>query len=152
MKDSSEMATEISPAKPESRYLRLLHRVTLVAVAVGAIGSVSFVLRAGQRTPRLLLVLFIIWVLSPFAVLFWANMVSKRWSVVTQVTLYCVTLIVTLGSLATYGELIDLKPAKSANAFLFVIVPPISWMFMVIVIPMAAFISNRLSRQGVRQV
>ena len=33
---------------------------------VGAVGSVGFLLRAGQRTPRLLLVLFVLWVLSPF--------------------------------------------------------------------------------------
>jgi hypothetical protein len=104
--------------------------------------------RAGERTPRLLLVLFTIWVLSPFVALLWANMVSKHWSVITRVTLYCVTLIVTLASLAIYGELVDVRPPGSANAFLFVAVPPASWVFMTIVVATAAFISRRLSHQG----
>ena len=125
-----------------------LRAVALIAGVAGATGSLGFMLRAGQRTPRLLLLLFTIWVLSPFVALVWANMVSKRWSVVTRATLYCVTLVVTLGSLAIYGELVVLRPPGSANAFLFVVVPPASWVFMAIVVPMAALISGKLSRRG----
>jgi hypothetical protein len=105
-------------------------------------------LRAGQRTPRLLLVLFTIWVLSPFAALLWANIVSKRWSVLTRATLYCATLVITLGSLAIYSELVVVRPRGSANAFLFVAVPPASWVFMTIVVALAALVSHRRSRQG----
>jgi cytochrome c-type biogenesis protein CcmH/NrfF len=50
--------------------------------------------------------------------------------------------------LAIYGELVVLKPPGSPNAFLFVAVPPASWVFMTIVVLMAAFISGRLSRRG----
>ena len=120
--------------------------VALIAVVTGAWGSVGLMLRAGRRTPRLLLVLFVIWLLSPFVALLWANMVSKRWSDVTRATLYGVTLVVALSSLAIYGELVVLKPPGSPNAFLFVVVPPASWMFMTIVVPVAALISGRMSR------
>ena len=96
----------------------------------------------------MLLVLFTIWVLSPFVALLWANMVSKRWSVVTRAALYGVTLVVALGSLAIYSELIVSKPPGSPNAFLFVAVPPASWVFITIVVPMTAFIAGRLSRRG----
>lgn len=89
---------------------------------------------------EIILILFTVWVLSPFVALLWANTVSKHWSVVTRAMLYCVTLIVTLGSLAIYGELVDLSPPGSANAFLFVAVPPVSLLFITIVVPMAAFI------------
>jgi hypothetical protein len=143
-----EITSEASWGRPDGGFLGLLRAVSLVAVVAGAVGSVGLMLRAGQRTPRLLLVLFTIWVLSPVVALLWANMVSKRWSVVTRATLYCVTLVVTLGSLAIYGELVVLRPPGSANAFLFVVVPPASWVFMTIVVPMAALISRRLSRQG----
>jgi hypothetical protein len=105
-------------------------------------------LRAGQRTPRLLLALFTVWVLSPFAALLWANIVSKGWSVLTRATLYCVTFVITLGSLATYGELVVIRPRGSANAFLFVAVPPVSWGFMTIVVTMAALVSRWRSHQG----
>jgi hypothetical protein len=50
--------------------------------------------------------------------------------------------------LAIYGEWINLRPAGSANAFLWVIVPPASLVFITVVVGIAAFISNRSSRGG----
>jgi hypothetical protein len=144
----SEITSKASRSRPEGGFLGRLRTAAFITVVAGAVGSVGLMLRAGQRTPRLLLILFTLWVLSPFAGLLWANMVSKRWSALTRVTLSCVTLIVTLGSLAIYAELVDLKPAGSANAFLYVVVPPASWLFMTMVVPMAALISRRLSRRG----
>jgi hypothetical protein len=146
--DSGEITSEASRGKSDAGFLGLLRVVALIAVVAGAVGSLGLMLRAGQRTPRLLLVLFVIWLLSPFVALLWANMISKRWSVVTRATLYCVTLVVTLGSLAVYGELVVIKPPGSPNAFLFVVVPPASWVLMTIVVPMTALISGRLSRRG----
>lgn len=140
------MTSIASPGKPEGGYLGLLRAVALLAVVAGAVGSLGFMLRAGRRTPRFLLVLFVIWVLSPFAALAWANIVSRRWSILAQETLYCVTLVVTLGSLAIYGGLV-LPPAGSPAAFVFVLVPPVSWLLLATV-PIAAWISRRLSPRG----
>jgi hypothetical protein len=144
----SEITSEAGRGRPAGGFLGLLRVVALIAVAAGAVGSLGLMLRAGRSTPRLLLVVFVIWVLSPFVALAWANRVSKRWSVLTRATLYCVTLVITLGSLAIYGELVVVKPPGSANAFLFVVVPPASWVLMTIVVPMIALISGRLSRRG----
>jgi len=143
-----ETTTEASPGRRDGGSIGLLSALSLVAVVAGAVGSFGLMLRAGQRTPRLLLVLFTIWVLSPFAALLWANIVSKRWSVLTRATLYCATLVITLGSLAIYSELVVVRPRGSANAFLFVAVPPASWVFMTIVVALAALVSHRRSRQG----
>ena len=140
------MTSIASPGEPEGGYLALLRAVALFAVVAGAVGSLGFMLRAGRRTPRFLLVLFVIWVLSPFAALAWANIVSRRWSILTQATLYCVTLVLTLGSLAIYGGLV-LPPAGSPAAFVFVLVPPVSWLLLATV-PIAALISRRLSPRG----
>ena len=145
--DSSEITSKASQGRPESGFLSLLRAAALIALVVGATGSLVFMFRAGQHTPRLLLILFTIWVLSPFVALLWANTVSKRWSVLTRGTVYCVTLIVTLASLAIYGEWINVRPAGSANAFLFVIVPPVSLLLIAIVVPMAALLSGKLSRR-----
>ena len=144
----NETRPRTSQGKTEGGFLGLLRAVSIIALVVGATGSLGFMFRAGQNTPYLLLILFTIWVLSPFAALLWANMVSNRWSVLTRGMLYCVTLIVTLGSLAMYGEWVDVKPVGSANAFLFVIVPPASVLFMAIIVPITAFISSRLSRRS----
>ena len=144
----SDVNAKVSQGKSKGRFLDLLRAVALTALAIGGIGSLVFMLREGQRTPRLLLVLFIIWVLSPFVVLVWGNIVSKHWSVLTRATLYCVTLMIALGSLAIYGEFIVLRPPGSVNAFLFVAVPPVSLLFITIAVATAAFISGRLSRRG----
>jgi len=120
--------------------------VALIAVVAGATGSVGLMLRAGHP-PLFLRVLFAIWVLSPFMALLLADMVSKRWSVITRATLHSVMLVITLSSLAIYGYVV-LRPRESTPTFVFVVVPPASWMLIAIVVPMAASISGRLSRRG----
>lgn len=125
--------------------LGFLRAAALIAMGAGAVGSLGLMLRADQRTPRFLLVLFFIWVLSPFVALAWANVASKAWPVLTQVALYYVTIVVTLGSLACYGKLI-LPAAGSPRAFVFVAVPPTSWLLIAIVVSTAALISRRRSR------
>src|SRR5258705_9858346 len=143
-----EMTSKASRARPDG-FLGLLGTVALIAVLAGTGGSVGLMLRAGRSAPRLLLVLFTIWVLSPFVALAWANIVSKRWSVLTRATLYCVTLVITLGSLGIYLDRV-LRPPKSTPAFVFVVVPPVSWMLMTIVLATAALILRRRSHRSGR--
>ena len=137
-----------SNAGQGSGLIYVLRGVSIIALAVGATGSLIFMFRAGQQTPRLLLILFTIWVLAPFAALLWAAMASKRWSALTRGTLYCVTLIVALSSLVIYSEWVNVRPPGSANAFLFVAIPPLSLLFIAIVLPLAAFISGKFSQRG----
>ncbi len=141
------IASEARRGRREVKLLGLLRAAALITVVAGAGGSLGLMLHAGRRTPRLLLVAFVIWVLSPFVALLWASRLSKRWPVVTRATFYWAAILVSLGSLAVYSGIIDLKPAGSANAFLFVAVPPASWVFMTIVVSVAALISGRLSRR-----
>ena len=131
----------------EGGFVGRLRAAALIAVLVGAAGSLGLMLRAGQRSPRLLLVLFTVWVLSPFVALVLAHVVSKRWSVLTRVTLYGVMLVITLASLAIYGH-DAVRPPRSQAAFVYVAVPPASWLFIAIVVPIAALISRRLSRRS----
>ena len=128
------------------RFLRLLRAAGLIAALAGAGVSIGLLLRAGQRTPRLLLVIMAIWVLSPFMVLLLAHVVSKRWSVLTRATLHGLMLVVTIGSLAIYAD-DALKPRKAQAAFVFVAVPPASCLLVAIALPIAALISGRLSRR-----
>jgi hypothetical protein len=142
------MTSIASPETPDGGYLGLLRAVARIAVAAGAVGSVGLMLRVGHRNPsRILLVLFAVWVLSPFVALAVADNVSKRWSVFTRTTLHSVMLIVTLGSLAIYGD-VAFGPARPQPAAMFLLVPLGSWLLMTIVVPLAALISGRLSRRG----
>src|SRR3989442_5306476 len=141
-----EMPRRIGQARQESGFLGVLRAAAAIAVAAGAAGSVGLLLHAGQRidSPRLLMGLFAIWVLSPFVILVVGCLVSKRWSVLTRATLYGVMLVVTVASLAIYG-VVALGPSRP-KAAAFVLVPPVSCLLMAIAVPTAAFISRRLSR------
>ncbi|MEK6322978.1 MAG: hypothetical protein AABN33_14995 [Acidobacteriota bacterium] len=142
----SEITAKASRGRPGCGFLGLLHAVALTAVVAGAGGSVGLMLRAGHP-PLFLRVLFAIWVLSPFMALLLADMVSKRWSVITRATLHSVMLVITLSSLAIYGYVV-LRPRESTPTFVFLVVPLGSWLLMTIVVPIAALISGRLSRRG----
>ena len=120
--------------------------MALVVLLAGAGGSLGLMLYAGRNNDSvLLLVLFATWVLSPFIALVAANVVSERWPVLTRVTLYCLILFLTLGSLVSYSG--ALSPSGTKPAFVFLIVPLISWLLMAIVIPIAASLSRMLSRR-----
>jgi hypothetical protein len=145
MSGSSEIPARVS--ERTSGFLDLLRAVALTAVVIGAFGSVALMFWVGHRNPsRVLLFLFLVWVLAPFVALLLADRVSKRWSVITRMTLYSVMLIITLGSLACYGDVV-LRP-RPQPAFTFLVIPPASWLLMTIVVATAALISGRMSRRS----
>jgi hypothetical protein len=132
----------------ELRSLNVLRTAALIALPAGAVGSIGFMLRAGHRNPsRVLLMLFAIWVLSPFVALVFATIVSKDWSVLTRTTLYGVMLVLTASSLAIYGD-VALGPPRAKTAFAFVVVPPASWLLIAITISTAALISRSRPRRS----
>ena len=128
------------------RVIKMTVVVAPVAVVAGAVGSAGLMLRAGHRNDsHILLALFAIWVLSPFVALGLADMVSKRWSVLTRATLHAMMLFLTVGSLAIYWNLVSTPPGSKV-AFPFLVVPLGSWLLITIVIRIAALLSRRLSR------
>ena len=130
------------------RSLAVLRTAALIALPAAAAGSVGFMLRAGHRNPsRVLLILFAIWVLSPFVALVFATILSKDWSVLTRTTLYAVILVLTVSSLAIYGD-VALGPPRAKTAFAFVVVPPASWLLIAMVVSIAALVSRSLSSQS----
>ena len=132
---------------PSTRSLGHLRAVALIALVVGAVGSIGLMLRAGRTAPPLLIALIAIWVLSPFVALTVANVASRHWSVPMRTTLYAVMLMVSLGALAVYGA-DAVWPRTSQPAFVFVAVPPVSWLLMTLAVTTGAVISRRLSRHS----
>jgi len=128
-----------------AEFLRVLRAAALVAALAGAAGSLGLLFHASHSRPPLLMVLFVIWVSSPFLAGVFASMVSKRWSVLTQATLYVAMLVVALGALAVYGN-DALRPRRAQAAFVYIAVPLGSWLIAT-VIPIAAFVSRRQSRR-----
>jgi hypothetical protein len=122
--------------------LGFLRTVALVVLLVGAGGSLDLTLQAGRNNHSVLLrVLFACWVLSPFIALLVANLISIRWSLLTRRALYFLMLVLTLGSLACYSG--ALSPPGTKPAFVFLIVPLISWLLLATVLPIAASRSRK---------
>lgn len=120
--------------------MRLFRAAALIAITVGAAGAVVLFFRAADHPPPLLVVLFILWLLSPFAVLTWAQIASTRWSVPTQTALHVVTVVITLASLAIYARLLVVAPPGAPKAAVFVVTPPASWLLMALVVALVALI------------
>src|SRR5258708_35556276 len=116
--------------------LTLLRKIALVVIVAGAGASLAFMLHTGRNNNSVLLVvLFAIWVLSPFAGLLVATMISTRWLPATRVSLYCLVLVITIGSMIGYSG--ALTPPGAKPAAIFLIVPLLSWVLMAIVILVA---------------
>jgi hypothetical protein len=126
----------------------LLRVAGLGAAATGAVGSVALMLHAGRHNnSRVLLVIFALWVLSPFVALVLADLFSRRWSLATRAMVYGVMLVVALASLASYGY-VSLGPPRAKIAVVFVVVPPVSWALIAMVVAIGALISRRVSRRA----
>ena len=145
IKMSGETPSDVSRGQPEGGFVGVLRVVALIAVMAGSLGSLYLLFRASQRRPPLLMIIFVIWVLSPFVALLLADLASKRWSVVMRVTLHSLMLVLALGSLAVYGD-DALRPRTAQAAFVYVATPPASWLLFAVV-AIAAFISRRVSRR-----
>ncbi|MGC9996327.1 MAG: hypothetical protein ABSE79_13485 [Terriglobia bacterium] len=130
------------------RFLGVVRGAALSLVLAGAAGSLGLMFRAGHReNSRILLLLFAMWVLSPFMALVVAHVVSTRWSVPTRARLYSVMLVLTLASLAIYGD-VAFGHSTVKVGFVFLAVPFASWLLIVIVLPVAVLVSGKLSSRG----
>jgi hypothetical protein len=107
----------------ESRFVRGLRLATLIAVLAGAPTAFGLMLQAASRQKSIiLLVLFGLWVLSPFVVSLLVQMVLKRRAATARATLYIVTLLVIAGSLTIYGNAAFGHPIAKIG-FIFLVVP-----------------------------
>lgn len=128
--------------------LQRLRTAAIVATVAGAAGSVALTLYAGRNNQHVFLTaLFVVWVLSPFAALLRAAVVARRWLPLTEMSLYSVMLVLPFASLTIYAADVFGPPHPQA-AFVFVIVPPVSWLVLAIVVPTSALLARRLSRKG----
>lgn len=119
-----------------------LRLTALIALVIGAVGSIGLWIRAAHHPPPLIIVLFVVWVLSPFVVLGIGHVIAKRWAPSTQAALYWVTLLVTVTSIVIYAD--DAFGHRTAHpAFVYVAVPPASWLVSAVAVGLGAWIARR---------
>jgi hypothetical protein len=111
----------------------------------GAGGSLGLMLYAGRhQNSRILLLLFAVWVLSPFVAAVMADAVSKRLPILARATMNVVMLVLTLGSLAIYW-LVAFGHIKAKIGFIFLVVPLTSLLLIAVAVLIAWWISVRPS-------
>lgn len=97
---------------------------------------------SGLHPPILLVLLFVIWVIAPFAVLVLANLISRDWPKLTSSTLYALTLILAISSLVIYSYVL-VFPLGAQPAFPYVATPIGTLLLITITMAIAAFISRK---------
>ena len=104
-------------------------RVLLLGAAAA---SLVLMYRAGHRNPSVVLMLmFTVWVSSPFIALDVANSLARRWSRRSQALLGTTAMVVALASVGVYG--VDaLRPLWPRAAFLYLVVPTVSWIAILV--------------------
>ena len=126
--------------------IRFLHSIALILILTGAVGSLVLTFHTGRKNNSVLLpLLFAVWVLSPFIAFLMSDIISRSWPVFVRAALYCIIIVLTVSSLLCYGGL--LSPPGVKPAFVFLIVPLISWILLVILIPLSELLSRRLSNK-----
>ncbi len=120
----------------------LIRLASLVSVALGAVGSLVFMFRVGRHNPSaILMILFTLWVVAPFAAMVSAPMLFKKWSVGGRAWFHFFTIVVALGSCGIYGDIAFGTP-RPQPAFMFLVVPCVS----LFVIGVASLIASLVSR------
>ncbi|HUD14929.1 MAG TPA: hypothetical protein VMQ56_14850 [Terracidiphilus sp.] len=117
-----------------------IHRgVALFSVGLGAAVSLGSVLWVGRHNSSVVLVLlFTVWVASPFAGLLLIYRAANRRSPARQRVTWSQMLVISLGSVVLYAADVFLyHPAKAAGPFL--AVPVASWLFMVVWLSMSGY-------------
>src|ERR1700709_2699298 len=94
--------------------LDLARSLALGVSLAGALASLLLTLQTGRKGSALLVILFSVWVLSPFIGLIIAGLLSRSWFPRTRIMLYILMLIIPAISLLLYGRLRSFTNVKNA--------------------------------------
>jgi hypothetical protein len=87
------------------------------------------------------MLLFGIWVFSPFMGLAVAYIFSNRWPACTRNILYLLSMVLTIFSLIIYAG--KWTPVGVKPAFVFLVLPLLSWLSLAVVIPLTVLRSQK---------
>ena len=121
---------------------RVLRVAALIALAVGTVGSVALMLRTSPNMPSLNIVLIGLWVISPFVLLALGDFLAPRWPLLHRPTIHVLALVLVIVALSVYQS-VAFGPPRPKPAFLFVLIPPISWLAIATGLGVAALVSRK---------
>jgi len=134
------MAPDPGAQDPDSDRLRTPARIVM---ALSAFAAEALMLFAGRENRHYeITALFIVWVAAPFVLLWVADRASKHWPRLVNTTLSWLMLLVACVTLAAYVRRI-VRPPAAQPAFVFVLVPPMSWLVIALALGIAFLIAKR---------
>jgi FtsH-binding integral membrane protein len=120
-----------------------LGRAAMVALFAGALGSVAATLYAGRHNHFVLLTaMFVVWVLAPFAGMFWVQSAARRMATPIRNGVSVAVVLVSVCSAVVY-VLVAWRPPFRQAAFPFLALPVISWLVVGLDYLVAAFRSRK---------
>jgi hypothetical protein len=126
---------------------RFLQILSLTILFIGSLASVVLVLYAGRHnTSGFLNILFSGWVLSPYIGLLIANRISGKWHILTRTILSWLMILISVVSILCYCGIFRLSGTKPA--FIFLIIPFVSWILIVAEMVINSIISRKLSEKA----
>jgi hypothetical protein len=113
-----------------------------LALLAGAGASAAITTYVGWYGARVLIAPFLIWILSPFVMLWWLLVQASRWPPPARRLLSIAATVVSAVSVWAYVMRV-VYPPRAQGAFVFVIVPPLAWFAIG-----AAMLMARMSARG----
>jgi len=133
--------------------LRTLDGLAAASTAIGAALALALMLYVGKgNDSRLLLALFSLWILVPFAMLLSAWTRSRAWPTAVRTALHLVMVGIPVITVGVYAS-VAFGPGAARHAAMFVLVPPLTSLLIVASLSIALLISRvktpgRRSDQG----
>ncbi len=116
------------PRPPASASSTPLQRIARPILILGAVAALALTLYTGRNNHSVLLVaMFAVWVLSPFAGFLFAARLAQRTRRGIAAVIPASAIIVTICSVAIYAA-IAFSPHRPTTAFAFLAVPAASWL------------------------
>ena len=107
-----------------------LKMIGLACALAGATGSLIFTLQAGKNNTSVLLIsMFLIWVLSPFAGMFLFAAIERLWPRNATRLLHFLMIVLSGVALMFYSHFLEIPRLKPA--FIYLAVPAVSWLALI---------------------
>lgn len=137
-----DKSSETSDNRTRNVFLARLKAAAPIVIIAGAVGSLGLLILAGRQTPPTLLLLLATWVLSPFIGLILSHLSSNRWPVPARATVHLLTTALAIVSLVFYG-IVAFGPPSGRTATPFMVLPLVSWMLILFVVPLTALMTGK---------
>ena len=127
----------------EKIHKSILESIADKVLIIGVLGSIFFMVKIGSNQKSFFLFgLFLVWVLSPFTVLYLINKNSTLWSVGLRKFIHWTMILISIVSLIAYSGIFKLASTKPS--FPYIVFPFLSWLVILI----GWFIAKLLFKKG----